>query len=115
MALPTGSGSEILKRLEGTNSDTGNTGAVVLTVAALHIVSILSITMTNTTGTQSRISISLDNGTKRYVAKLIYVDPYLTFAFNEKMVLEAGDILRLHEHSAQSIDYWVSYIEQNWS
>ena len=114
MALPTGPGSEILKSVGGSIANSAS-GTSVLTTPALSIITISGITITNTTGTQSRIKIAANNGSDRFPIHLTYIDPYETFAFNEKLVLEAGQILKIFEHSNQNVDYWVSYILQDWS
>jgi hypothetical protein len=113
MALPTGSGSESLMRVEGRiQNSTG--GTAVLTVGTLKIVTILSITVCAVTA-DSLFQMALNNGTDRFFVKLKTLADPDTFVWNDRIVLHPADILKIFEHSNQPIDYWVSYIEQDWT
>ena len=43
------------------------------------------------------------------------VGAYQTFVWNEKMVLTAGDKLRIHTPAGANFDLYFSFIDQDWS
>jgi len=117
MAIPSGSGSEVLKRVSGV---VRNTTTSVLTVGSDKICTILSIILWN--DLVSGMRIILNNGSSDLEITTFGTDGATelaanqTFVWNDKFVLQGGDILKIQEASDNgNSTYWVSYIEQDWT
>jgi len=133
MAIPNGSGTEVLRNAAinennagaarvdfggttGTGSvrSSGNTSGVTA-VPANVIITILSITCT-AMNAQSTVHATVDwqgSGTDVALFKTsVPVDS--TFIFNDRVVLREGDILKLY-NNANNCDWTVSFIYQDWS
>ena len=117
MAIPSGSGTEVLKRVSGTIRATTTS---VLTVGSNKICTVLSIILWN--DLTSGMKIYLNNGsadlqiTTSGTDGATEITANQTFVWNDKFVLTAGDILKIQELSDNGPStYWVSYIEQDWS
>ena len=118
MAIPTGSGTEVLKRVSGT---VDGASASVLTVDANHIYTILSINITNTSNNTTDMYIYANDGSAdRDIAQqnTSYnggLKGKETFIYSDKLVLHPADILKIQEDGSGAFEYWVSYIDQDWS
>jgi len=119
MAIPSGSGSEVLKRVSGA-VDGATTS--VLTVGSNKICTVLSIIICNVNSSNAcDIYIYANDGSsdRKILQKVAgatgALDKRATFVWNDKFVLTAGDILKIQEDGSGSIEYWVSYIEQDWT
>ena len=105
-----GAGTEVLRRASGSITDEQS----VLTVGSDKIVTIISLICKNEDGSGSTdLYIKAHNGT----ADLTWVQESglaagKTFVFNEKVVLTAGDVLKIVESGSVTLAYWLSYIEQ---
>ena len=117
MTIPTGSGTEVLKRA----SVHGNSNAwtSLITGVANHIYTVLSITWAEEAGNAEGIGLRVDisaagsnqvvlmnNGTS--------LPAYGSFVWNDKIVLTGTDKLEVYS-SAGNVDIYVSYIDQDWS
>jgi len=134
MAIPTGSGSEVLRNFAinannasaarvdfggttGTGSvrSSGNTSGVTA-VPANVIITILNITCT-AGGTHTNIYGTVDwqgSGTDIKIFHSPTLTDNTTFIYNDKIVLREGDILKLY-NNASSCDWSGSFIYQDWS
>ena len=119
MAIPSGSGTEVLKRVSGA-VDGATTS--VLTVGSNKICTVLSVIIcnVNTSNACDVYMYARDGSDDREIFQLVAgatgaLDKRATFVWNDKFVLTAGDILKIQEDGSGSIEYWVSYIEQDWS
>ena len=127
MAIPSGSGSEVLKRTtikaqsntatafrwDGTMATTGTSS---YTVPALHIITVLSVGITEMDGTSELFHMAVNNGSTDIY--LIYNQPIINhdaFVYSDKIVLQAGDKLWLNMASTGSSDCYCSYIDQDWT
>ena len=112
MALPTGSGSEILGNIGG--STTSAATHTILTVPALHIYTILSIVISRNGSTTNTISLHARDSADR---TLVYQQALsnTTFIWNDKLVLMPANILKLECTAGSETDYWISYIDQDWT
>jgi len=116
MAIPSGSGTEVLKRHQANGV---NDAYTTLTVPAHHIYTILTVTCCNyeSVGTAAK-SILLGfkpNGSGDcWLVADQSIGARQTFVFNEKFVLTAGDIFRIHSSSTNH-DVYIAYIDQDWS
>tara|TARA_R110002020_G_scaffold349460_4_gene563046 strand:+ start:689 stop:1030 length:342 start_codon:yes stop_codon:yes gene_type:complete len=111
MALPTGSGSEILGNIVGSHTTAATT--TILTVPALHIYTILSMSFCRNGGTANTISIHARDSADR---TLVYSETLSesTFVWNDRLVLMPADSLKLECSATAEVDFWISYIDQNW-
>ena len=116
MAIPSGSGTEVLKVATGvvSNSDAEQTP---ITGVANHIYTILSIIVTETGGSEELLRIYLDDdgSTEIRILNDIPLSAKGTFVFNDKFVLSGTDCLRIRTASAAYYHYAVTYIDQDWS
>ena len=134
MAIPSGSGSEVLRNFAinansaaaakvdfggttGTGSvrSSGNTSGVTA-VPANVIITMLNITCTaGNDGHNVYISVDWQgSGTDITIAYAPTLNDNETFVFNDKIVLREGDILKLY-NSASQCDWSGSFIYQDWT
>ena len=118
MTIPSGGGSEVLKR--ASHHGLNNAWQTMITGVANHIYTVLNITWAeeggNPEGIGLRVDISaagsnqvvlMNNGTS--------LPAYETFIWNDRIVLHPTHILKIYEQGNLTLNYWVSYIEQDWS
>tara|TARA_R100000951_G_scaffold112206_1_gene112251 strand:+ start:539 stop:886 length:348 start_codon:yes stop_codon:yes gene_type:complete len=115
MAIPSGSGTEVLKRYV---QDANSGGYDSLpAVGTNHIHTVLTIIIANTANAVCTLGIAIDtsgdnvdiinnNGGQTIPA-------YGTFVFSDKIVLHPADVLKIY--TSQSSDLHVSYIDQDWT
>ena len=117
MAIPSGSGTEVLKRLTATG-DMDST-PTLLTVPSLHIYTILSITISENNSADEIIYLSMtdaDNSNRDiFLVRSQTIGANQTFIYNDKIVLSAGDTLKLQTGSVSDLDVLISFIDQDWS
>ena len=127
MALPTGSGSEILRRgIVDVQSTTETsllfTGAKTAaaasgnTVPALHIITMLNMSFCNTTASSMTLSMWVygDSVYSTYFSAQT-IASNSTFVWNDRFVLQAGDSLRINGVGSGTCDVNYSFIDQDWS
>ena len=117
MALPTGTGTEVLSR--GTFTVTDTTDTKILDGTALHVYTVLSIVITETAGNAEVFGLFLDpsaGGTDYEILSLataLAADS--TFIFNDRLVLVGTDELNFKSAATCDIDIVISYIDQDWT
>ena len=115
MAIPSGSGTEVLKRAyKHENSDNWET---MITGVANHIYTILSISFAEqgTNAEECRIKITPSaGGTDIYLLSTQPLPASGVFVWNDKFVMTGTDQLKCY-NSAGNVDIYVSYIDQDWS
>ena len=116
MAIPSGSGTEVLKRVTlHANSDGW---AEILSGTTNHIYTILSVIFLNLTSTATYgIGMRVNDGSNDI--QLIHdnaqkVGAYGTFVWNDKFVLTGDDDLDVYNQHSNG-DWYVSYIDQDWT
>jgi len=129
MAIPSGSGTEVLKNTTiktQSNSETAvrwdgtraTTGTSTYSVPTNHIITVLSIVfceVANATGGEL-LTVRLDDGTDNvYVLNQQSIPAYGTFTWNDRVVIASGNKLKINLASAGNVDIWVSYIDQDWT
>ncbi|BAQ86017.1 hypothetical protein [uncultured Mediterranean phage uvMED] len=113
MAIPSGSGTEVLKRV--TQNGLNNTTTTALTVGTDKICTILSIVITDmSSGGTLRVEVSPLGSGSCFLAFAQTLPASGTFIFNDKFVLTATDVLKIQCTSTDH-DFYISYIEQDWS
>jgi hypothetical protein len=115
MAIPSGSGSEILARGYYTVTDTTDTK--ILDGDANWIYSVISITVCETAGAAETFDLFLDplaGGTDYEILSDQALPANSTFVFNDRLVLVGTDELNFKAGGACNIDIIINYIAQNW-
>ena len=109
MAIPSGSGTEVLKA----SSINGNSDAWtnLITGVANHIYTVLSITAFEATGTDETIYIRIDGTIYILQATLPATG---TFVWNDKFVISGAKDLTVY-NTAGAVDWHCSYIDQDWT
>ena len=112
MAIPSGSGTEVLQRkfYDGLAGASTN----ILAGVANHIYTILSITF-QATGSTPYINITMapnGSGSIKILADQS-IPTGETFVFNDKIVMVGTDIMTIYANV--STDIWLSYIDQDWT
>ena len=132
MAIPTQatSGSEVLRRgaidaqsstetafkFDGTAGGTGS-GHQAYTVPANHIITMLSIIISERGNTAANLFLWIENV---YSGQLVYllqsesIGAYKTFVWADRFSLIGGDALKIRTAAAENIDIWFSYIDHSW-
>jgi hypothetical protein len=114
MAIPSASGSEVLKSI-----NTSITGAYDLTPGDDHILTILNVIVKNNHSSSSHfdLMVSSDSGSNyTFLIESQQMEPDTTFAWNEKLVLSDNTArLRIDTNSSDNLHIMINYIDQNWS
>ena len=115
MAIPSGSGTEILTRtFENANSDAWAT--VIDGANANHIYTLISLVWCNLNATDETIGLRVYTSTSAYIQILNEATPLPangTYIFNDKLCLVGTDELQAY-NTAGNVDIYCSYIFQNW-
>ena len=113
MAIPSGSGTEVLKRV--TVHANNATWVEALSGTAGHIYTILSIIFCDNQDAAGTIGIRVHNSSNDIVLSQGQSHGgEETFVWNDKFVLEEDDDLDVY-NSVSNGDWIVSYIDQNWT
>ena len=113
MAIPSGSGTEGLKR--ATIHNNNNATTEILSGVANHIYTILCITAADQTGSSQTINIRMNDGANEiYLLTNTPLPANGSFVWNDKFVLTGDDDLDVYNNGAQC-DWMVSYIDQDWT
>ena len=113
MAIPSGSGTEVLKRVSGNALSAAWT--YLITGVANHIYTVLSINVCETAGNAEDISISVETGgVELKIVSNVSLPAEGTFVYTDKLVLTGTDKLQIY-NTAGNVDWYVSYIDQDWT
>ena len=116
MAIPIGSGTEVLKvaHIAGvTNSEN-----VLINGVANHIYTIISITVCETAGAAETFDLYIDDdggGTDYEILSDQALGANETFVFNDRLVISGTDHLCMATASSANVDVVISYIDQDWT
>tara|TARA_R110000824_G_scaffold3015_3_gene13927 strand:+ start:1435 stop:1785 length:351 start_codon:yes stop_codon:yes gene_type:complete len=116
MAIPSGSGTEVLKvaHVAGvTNSEN-----VLINGVANHIYTILSMSVCNTAAVAETFDLYIDDnggGTDYEILSDQVIGANATFIYSDKLVLSGTDHLCIITASAADIDVVINFIDQDWS
>ena len=109
MAIPSGSGTEVLKGVGFSYSSVATNSSI--TAGTHEILTILSATFT-ATGGANNISILVDN---QYIVYNTAIPSSGTFVWDNQLIIQAGDIYKIRIHTATEVMCYVNYILQDWS
>ena len=112
MAIPSGSGTEVLKRLAGVRA---NNSTDVITVDTNHIITVISMAFFGTQTHTSTVRVTIDVGGTDYILLQQVISGLGTFVYNDKIVLHPTDVLTIAETENYNMNYFIYYIEQDWS
>tara|TARA_B100001750_G_scaffold167800_1_gene136284 strand:+ start:1692 stop:2042 length:351 start_codon:yes stop_codon:yes gene_type:complete len=116
MAIPSGSGTEVLKR--GTFTVTDTTDTKIIDGTANHLYTVLSITVCETAGNAETFDLFLDpsaGGTDYEILSDQALGANKTFVFNDRIVMSGTDELNFKAGGTCDIDIIISYIDQDWT
>ena len=115
MAIPSGGGSEVLKRhYIHANSDAW---AVLINGVASHLYTVISVVANDQGNAAESINLRVvidGSGQDIQLKQSQSLPANGTFVWNEKIVLQGTDHLEAY-NSAGNVDWYVSYIDQDWS
>jgi hypothetical protein len=125
MAIPSGPGTEVLNGLStySLNNTNWSIGAVASgathNIGVNHILTILSVVCTNLAAADVVYGISVNNGSNDINLQSTSVNSaplggYQTFVWNDKFVVPSGYKLVMNNASG-GCDWYVSYIDQDWT
>ena len=116
MAIPSGSGTEVLKvaHIAGvTNSEN-----VLINGVANHIYSIMSISICNTAAAAETFDLYIDDdggGTDFEILSDQAIGNNETFIWNDRLVISGTDHLCMITGNSADIDVVITYIDQDWT
>ena len=113
MAIPSGSGTEVLKNIAG---DITNQTVNILSGTANHIYVIKTLVVCNIDSTDAKIALEIQIGSNAFnvlIDQLIGTDS--TFVWDNPLVLTGTHILKLTEGNNKTCHYNLAYIDQDWS
>ena len=121
MTIPTGSGTEVLKRASlpyGTTTD--KNAHAIFTSTSNHIYLIKSVIIQHRYSVNdAKVDLFVDpaSGADYYIIKDTLVPSLSTFVWNDVFVLQGGDTLKFKCASAGTtgFDVLCTYIDQDWS
>ena len=119
MAIPSGSGTEVLKSTQLTALT--NSAQTLITGVANHIYTVVSIVVCETiedTSDAIRIYLTDSDGSSNpvYIIYEQIVDSKQTFVFNDKFSFTGGtQKLQIITTTSANMDVVCSYIDQDWS
>ena len=123
MAIPSGSGTEVLKRVKCNATDASD--VILHSGTADHIYTFLSIIICNTITTATTFGMHLQYAGGTNANELFYLiggsannqalGGEQTFIWNDRLVLSGADDLVFNGAASCNIDVWASYIHQDWS
>ena len=115
MAIPSGSGTEVLKVSKLNPTDVSN--QVLINGVADHIYTVLSIITCETTGNPEIFSMYIKHqgGTAFYILANQALAGRETFIWNDRIVLTGTDELVWVSDGACNIELVCSYIDQDWT
>ena len=115
MAIPSGGGSEVLKRhYIHANSDAW---AVLINGVASHLYTVISVVANDQGNAAESINLRVVIDGSGQDIQLIQSQSLAangTYVWNERIVLQGTDHLEAY-NSDGNVDWYVSYIEQDWS
>tara|TARA_R100000808_G_C2069481_1_gene97591 strand:- start:90 stop:446 length:357 start_codon:yes stop_codon:yes gene_type:complete len=115
--FPSGNGSERIKYEKLTTvSDSDQT---LITGVALHIYTVLSVIVCETTGNAEEIRMALydSDGTSNAHWLMLYqpIGAWDTFVWNDKFSFDGDKKLRIRTTNSADLDVTITYIDQDWT
>ena len=116
MAIPSGSGTEVLKR--ASIHALSDAWSPIITGVANHIYTVLSISACNNNGSTDTANMRIDISAAGSNQIVIFTEQSIaakdTFVWNDRLVLTGTDKLEVY-NTAGNMDWFISYIDQDWT
>ena len=117
MAIPSGSGTEVLKRAY--IPAVTNSPQKIIDGVANHIYTVLNLTFCEQGNATELIHLfvypSADSSNGIYLLGSQSLTPYSTFVWNDKIVLTGTDELVFQTSGSANVDVYCNYIDQDWT
>ena len=116
MAIPSGSGTEVLKRSYYNNLST--TDYAIINGTANHIYTVLSVIFSERNNASELLNmfVVIDGGsTDIHLMQAQPIGAYETFVFNDKFILTGTDELKVVTTGSALVDIYCTYIDQDWT
>jgi hypothetical protein len=118
MAIPSGTGTEVLKRVAFYALQSSSGSWNIINGVADHIYTLLSVVICNRTASATTVSMyGMVDGSGQFELigdGIANIPAQETFVWNDKVVLTGTDHLQM-TNSGSHVDVWVSYIDQDWT
>ena len=116
--IPSGNGSEVLKRATATGDFDGI--ETILTVASNHIYTIISVVITECDNASDKNfflgMFDSDGTSNEHIIKMwTPIPPNGTFVWNDKFSFSGDKTFRVKTQTSSNLDVLCTYIEQDWS
>ena len=128
MAIPSGTGTEVLGRgtvhalsnsataLKFDGTDNSSVGTNTVTVPSNHIITLFNMTFAEAGGNAETINLIINDGNSDiYLFRAQPLPASSTFSFNEKVVIIGGAKVTVFCDSAANVDVYYSYIDQDFT
>ena len=116
MAIPSGSGTEVLKR--ASIHALSDAWSPIITGVANHIYTVLSISACNNNGSTDTANMRIDISAAGSNQIVIFTEQSITakatFVRNDRLILTGTDKLEVY-NTAGNMDWFISYIDQDWT
>ncbi len=116
MAIPSGSGTEVLKR--ASIHALSDAWSPIITGVANHIYTVLSISACNNNGSTDTANMRIDISAAGSNQIVIFTEQSITakatFVWNDRLILTGTDKLEVY-NTAGNMDWFISYIDQDWT
>ena len=117
MAIPTGAGTEVLKR-SYVNNQSNSPDNVLINGDANHIYTVLSVIFSERNNASELLNmfVVIDGGsTDIHLMQAQPIGAYETFVFNDKFILTGTDELKVVTTDSALVDIYCTYIDQDWT
>ena len=128
MAIPSGTGTEVLGRgtahalsnsataLKFDGTDNSSVGTNTATVPSNHIITLFNMTFAEAGGNAETINLIINDGNSDiYLFRAQPLPASSTFSFNEKVVIIGGAKVTVFCDSSANVDVYYSYIDQDFT
>ena len=119
MAIPSGSGTEVLKK--AFKAGLSSSVEKLIDGVANHIYTVLSVSFQETGGAAETINMYIYQGATNDATNKVELlrneslPSENTFIYSDKFVLVGTDELLVQTGASANVDVWCSYIDQDWS
>jgi hypothetical protein len=120
MAIPSGSGTEVIKRIWSSNTPANVQTRTAFTVPTDHIYIVLNIHVAENGNATEQMSLAASDAASSYntwyrFANRINLTAYQTYVHNERIIFHPADRLYVYTANGSNLDYLIHYIDQDWS
>ena len=118
MAIPSGSGTGVLRTYRGEGIN-GNSAASLLDGVANHIYTIVSIHVSENAGADEVLTLYISSaggaGTVSRFANRVALGAWSSYVHNDKIVVTGTEELIVYTADTSNLDIVITYIDQDWT